>query len=260
MSNKIVDEKPTLKNEEKPKIEEKPNTNIINQEVPLFDDINDNLLYNLSKYTLLVNKLDNYANGIPLGAFCYSISFILYGFYESKINKKEDNFLKIILLLFGGIGQIISGIFEYIKGRTFPSNLYLIYGTYFFSFYLAKNSSFFKDEPNIVNIKCRAFFYGSWAALTFPLCIGSIQTNLFFLLQTLVGCGFFVVRCIGESLEIDKMKDIIPGILQIVTGFLSLYICITQIINEMIRFQLIPSIPLQNENEVDFFRPNSNNS
>ena len=215
---------------------------------PKFEDDADYLLYNINHYTLLVNKLDNYGNSIPLGAFCYALSFIMYGFYECKVHKKKDKFLDLILLLFGGIGQIIAGLLEYIKGRTYPSNLYLLYGIYFISFYYA--AEYFEKNANTIH-NCKKFFFGSWAGLTFPLFVGSFQTNLFYSFQTLTGCGFFIIRCVGECEEIKSLNETVSGILEIVTGVVSLYICFNQIINQTFRFQLLPSLNFQKDNEID---------
>ena len=106
-----------------------------------FEDSIDEILYKINHYALLVNKLDNYGNSIPIGSFCFAISFIINGFFECQIFSNPDKFLYIFLLLFGGIGQIITGILEYIKGRTFPANFYLIYGIYFVSLYIMNYTS-----------------------------------------------------------------------------------------------------------------------
>ena len=216
--------------------------------LPIFEDQLDQLFYNIKNYSLIVNKLDTYGNSIPLGSFCYAISFILIGFKESKVNKNVDKAFYYVIFLFGCIGQIMAGIFEYIKGRTFVSNLYLLYGIYFLSYFY-----FFNEEdikiPNDKDIK--AVYYGTWAIVSFPIFIGSVGTNVFYLVQTFVGCIFFIVRCIGEYKESDKMNEIASGILELITGFISLYICINQIINESFRFRVIPSLPLSKENEID---------
>lgn len=233
----------------KPKKNDKNNSSNLNTNVntPIFDDPTDNLLYNINRYALLVNKLDNYGNSIPLGAFCYAFAFLLYGLYELDIQKFETNYLLINILLFGGLGQIMAGIFEYIKGRTFPANLYLIYGIYFVCLY------FFLSQGYVINDDCRKFFYGSWAGLTFPLFIGSFQTNVFYLLQTLIGCSFFVIKCIGECKDISAMRDKTSGILEMITGVVSLYICFNQIINDTFKFQLLPSIPFAKDNDIDIY-------
>jgi len=237
--------------------------------IPLLNDKIDQILYELKNYSLLVNKVDTYGNAIPLGAFCFAVSFILYGFYEAKVNK-IDAFIYYILLLFGGFGQIIAGILEYIKGRTFPANLYLLYGIYFscefyFQFYdenynlknnnadNTNNNGENNSDNNGKKLKdeIRYFYYGSWAVLSFPIFIGSLQSNLFFLLQTLISFAFFVVRCIGEKKESKTLNGTVSGVLELVTGFISLYICINQIVNGAFKFRAVPSVPLSQENDID---------
>ena len=257
------------------KLKHKNSEEIQNKNIPLLKDRIDQILFELKNYSLLVNKFDTYGNAIPLGAFCFAISFILYGFYEAKANEKDD-FIFYILLLFGGLGQIISGILEYIKGRTFPANLYLLYGIYFscefyFKFYDRKynvnndnnnkdnNSSNENDTSSenteIIIQKLKGemiyFYYGSWAVLSFPIFIGSLQSNLFFLLQTLISFVFFVIRCIGEKKNNKTLNETVSGILELITGFISLYICINQIINGAFKFRIIPSVPLSQENDID---------
>lgn len=221
----------------------KNGTKKITSNEPIFEDPSDNLLYKINNYALLVNKLDYSGNAIPLGAFCYAISFILFGFFECKVHKKEDRFLYLILLLFGGFGQIIAGLLEYIKGRTFPSNLYLIFGIYFICSYYFNKENFTEE--------CRGIFFATWAILSFPIFIASSRINVWYLIQTFIACAFFVVRCIGEWIDVSALKEVVSGVLELVTGFVSLYICFYQIINETFRFQVFPALPLQQNNEID---------
>ena len=228
----------------KPKSPEEKNIN----NLPILESNLDQFFYDIKNYSLLVNKLDTYANSIPLGSFCFAISFILIGFKDCKVNKNADEFFYYIILLFGSIGQLIAGIFEYIKGRTFVSNLYLLYGIYFLSYFYF----YYKNEEEIINQeKYKSFYFGTWAILCFPIFIGSILTNVFYLVQTLVALAFFVVRCIGEYKNNNTMNQKVSGILELITGFISLYICINQLINESFRFGVLPSLPLSNDNEID---------
>ena len=208
----------------------------------------DEFINTIEKYSLLVNRLDYYGNTIPLGAFCFAVSFILYGFSECNILDKPDTFTFLVLLLFGGLGQITAGIFEYIKSRTFPTAFYLLYGLYFISFFLG---NFYYKTEVLEKKDCRKIFYGTWAGLSFPLIIASFRTNVVFFLQNLVVCGFFVVRCIGECQQWDILNEIVSGILELVTGFLSLYLCFSQILNEHFKKIILPTFPINKDNEID---------
>ena len=162
------------------------------KEKTILDNQIDALLTKLQSTPLIVNRLDYYGNSIPLGAFCFAIPFILFGFYESGVLDKPDSFTFAIILLFGGVGQITAGVFEYIKSRTFPTIVYLVYGLFFVSFFL----SYYYNTDVFEKVDCKKIFYGTWAGLSFPLVIGSLQTNVIYLLQNLVVFGFFIVTFI----------------------------------------------------------------
>lgn len=213
----------------------------------LLDDQIDNLFNRLESSPLLVNRLDYYGNSIPLGAFCFGVSFVLYGFFECKVFDKPDQFTFAILLLFGGIGQITAGIFEFIKSRTYPTVVYLLYGLYFISFFLC----YYYENEIFEKTDCRKIFYGTWAGLSFPLVIASFQSNVVYLLQNLAICGFFVVRCIGECKDYEKLNETVSGILQLIAGFLSLYLSFSQILNEHFRCTILPAFPIKKDNEID---------
>ena len=210
----------------------------------------DYLFNKLKNSLIIVNRLDYYGNSIPLGALCYGISFIIYGFYESTIYSTPDKFTYLVLLFFGGLGQLTAGIFEYIKSRTFPTILYLLYGFYFVSFFLL-HFNYSKDNNGISYVDCKKIFFGTWTGLSLPLLIGSLKTNIIFLVQNISVFGYFIVKCIGESKDIKILKGKVAGILELITGFFSIYLCFSQIINQHFKKIILPTIKLKLENEID---------
>lgn len=205
---------------------------------------------------IIVNRLDYYANAIPIGAFCNSIAFILYGFQRCGVFKDYDTFLWGVILLFGGIGQITAGLFEFLKGRSFPTTLYLTYGFYCLSHYAAYFIPLQFKDYGIIGInnekKSLALFFGAWFIISLPLVICSIRTNLLFVLQTACTVLFFFFRWVGEIVDVKPdIRNIVAGIFQLIAGFVSLYICMSQLINEQYRKNLLPTIPLYPENEID---------
>lgn len=213
------------------------------------------LIYKLENTPIIINRLDYYGNSIPLGAFCFAVSFILFGFIECEIYKNYDVFTFAVILLFGGIGQITAGIFEYIKSRTFPTAVYLLYGFYFLSFFIMY---YYKDEIYDIG-ENRKIFFGTWAALSFPLVIGSFQTNVIYVLQNVSCCAFFVIRCIGECKNYPILNTKVSGIFELITGFLSLYLCFSQVLNEHYRCTILPTFPIIADNEVDIISKNFEN-
>jgi succinate-acetate transporter protein len=215
----------------------------------------EKLTQKLGNTIITVNRLDYYGNSIPLGSFCHAVAFILCGFNRCHVFSNKDSFLWGVILLFGGIGQITAGFLEYIKGRIFTSTLYSLYGFYCLSYYFLyilplKFSNYGIlginfDEPSLSG------FYGAWMMISLPITISCIRINLFYLLQCLAITVFFVLRCFGEGFLRYGLMRQSAGILESIAGFISLYICINQLINEAFTYQLLPAINFQDDNEID---------
>ena len=214
------------------------------------------LSHKLRYTSIVVNRLDYYGNSIPLGAFCNAISFILYGFYRCKAYSTNDTFLWGVILLFGGLGQITSGILEFIKGRAFTTTLYLCYGFYCLSHYYIYILPIKFSKYNIFGINYNEInicaFYGAWAIISLPITFTSIKVNFFYFLQCQATSVFFILRCFGEGFGTYSVVRHSAGILQVIAGFLSLYICICQLINEQFGYQFLPAVPFIPNNEIDF--------
>ena len=208
------------------------------------------------------HRMDYYANAIPLGSFCFALAFIIYGFYRCKVYKVNDTFLWSVILLFGGIGQCTAGFLEWCKGRAFPTALYLTYGFYCLSHYalyiippwflINSNTSMLYNYTE--DSLCA--YYSAWVVISFAILIGSIRTNLLFILQSLFTFGFFMLRAIGEGCGSLGTKRNAAGILQAIAGFFSLLICISQLLNnETFRKPVFPTCPTTPYNEVDVMNP-----
>ena len=203
------------------------------------------------KWNLInVNRLDYYSNTIPIGAFCNAVAFILYGFKLCHVfnSDKSDTFLDGVILIFGGLGQITTGILEFIKVRTFPCMVYFAYGFFCLSLYFIKSNIF--DNITSTN-KDLSTFYGAWMIISIPITISSIRVNLLYIIQTLLTTAFFVLEVFGEGLDEKKAKENTAGIILAISGFFSLYIFLTQMVNQALNFPLLPAIPIKPNNEVD---------
>lgn len=207
---------------------------------------------------LTFNPIDYYGNAIPLGAFSYAVAFIIYGFYRCKIYRVNDTFLWSIILLFGGIGQCTAGFLEYCRGRSFPSALYLSFGFYCLSHYawytipswfdLNGNRSLLYNYSE--NSICA--FYSAWLVIVFGLCLASARTNVLYILQCLTAFVFFLLRAIGEGMGSLGCKRNAAGILQAISGFFSLLICMSQILNNETFYRgVFPTCPLSQYNDID---------
>ena len=209
------------------------------------------------------NQLDYYANAIPLGSFSYALAFIIYGFYRCKVYRVNDTFLWSVILLFGGIGQCTAGFLEWCKGRHFPTALYLTYGFYCLSHYayyiIPEWFILNRNQTMLYNFGENSIccFYSAWVVLSFGIVMASVRTNLLYILQCMTAFAFFLLRAIGEGCGSLGTKRHAAGILQAISGFFSLLICMSQLINnEGLHRPCFPTCPMSPYNEVDIAAPN----
>ena len=216
------------------------------------------LFNKMGREYITCRRVDTFGNAIPLGSFCYAIAFIIYGFYRCKIYRVNDTFLWSIILLFGGIGQCTAGFLEYCRGRSFPSALYLSFGFYCLSHYAwytipswfvinNNNSLLYNYSENSI-----CAFYSAWLVIVFGLCLASARTNVLYILQCLTAFAFFLLRAVGEGMGSLGCKRNAAGILQAISGFFSLLICMSQILNNETFYRgVFPTCPLSQYNDID---------
>ena len=210
----------------------------------------------------IFNRLDFYGNSIILGAICNALAFIIYGFYRCRLYKVNDTFLWSVILLFGGLGQITAGFLEYCKGRTFPCTLYLCLGFYcltHYAYYAIPEHlelNYFTSMYYTYDDDSMTAFYSGWCFIAFALAIGSVRSNVLYILQVLTCFAFFLLRAIGEGCGSRPTKFHAAGILEVVSGFFSLFVGISQIINNETCYRMcFPTCPMSPDNEIDMLPP-----
>ena len=220
------------------------------------------LLDKFGRDVLVWNQLDFYGNAIPLGSFCYALAFIIYGFYRCKVYRVNDTFLWAVILFFGGIGQATAGFLEWCKGRSFPTALYLTYGFYCLSHYALyiippwfdinyNNSMLYNFSEDSL-----CAFYSGWVVISFAILLASIRTNCLFIIQCMAAFVFFLLRAIGEGCGSLGTKRNAAGIFQAISGFFSLLVCFSQLLNNETFYRpIFPTCPMSPYNEVDVMSP-----
>ena len=239
--------------------------------VPVVEPVNEyaydgtfgkRLLDKFGRDILVWNQLDFYGNAIPLGSFCYALAFIIYGFYRCKVYKVNDTFLWAVILFFGGIGQVTAGFLEWCKGRAFPTAIYLTYGFYCLSHYaLYIIPPWFTINNNLSMLynfgeDSLCAFYSGWVVISFAILLASIRTNCLYIFQCMAAFVFFLLRAVGEGSGSLGTKRNAAGILQAISGFFSLLICFSQLLNnETFYSPVFPTCPMSPYNDIDIINP-----
>lgn len=207
-----------------------------------------NIFNELEKKTIYTCEIKKYGNSIQIGSFCNGMASILFGLYKTRLLPEEYTNVWSIMALFGGLGQMTTGILELMKGRQFPSMFYLIYGLYFLSHYLLRVAIDRFGEYDL------CIYYIACMLLSVPIVVYSIKINLCYLLQTISISLYFLMNCIGEGIIDYILIEQVSGSFLIISGLLSFYIFLSQTINENNFNFFIRTFPFDINNKIDFIR------
>ena len=221
--------------------------NIMNKEKIRQIEEKEKILNYIEKSEFIIDT-KKYCNSIMIGSFCYSIAFIPFGIFKSRIMSDEYTNIWSLMVTYGGIGQITAGFLELNKKRQFTSFLYLFYGIYSLTHYLLRILTDRFGEKDL------CMFFLTFFLLSIPAIIFSVKINLFFLLQTSFGSLYFLFRCIGEGIVEDILSEQVSGVMLIISGVISFYIFLSQIfISFNYNFNL-PTLPFDINNNIDLIK------
>ena len=218
--------------------------------------INFRRMFNSNLKNLFQNNLisvqykENYANSIPIGAFTFGMTFLVFGFFLSNLYK-FDALVLTELFIVGGIGQITAGIMEFVKGRSFTASFYLIFGM----FSITTFGLYFFDKYNLVannDHKDLTAYYLFWLLVAFGFIFCSFKSNWMYTINIGLIIMMFLLECIGEGVK-SKGTIKVGGGFCIAAGFVSLYIGFGQLANESLNKKIFPMIPYVNDNGIDKF-------
>ena len=97
-------------------------------------------------------------------------------------------------------------------------------------------------------------FYSTMVVISFGILLASTRTNLLIISQCITAFVFFLLKVIGEGCSSLATKRHAAGILQNISGFFFLLICISQLLNnEGFHRTVFLACPMSPYNEIDVF-------
>jgi succinate-acetate transporter protein len=140
------------------------------------------------------------ANPGPLGLAAFATTtFILSMFNAGLVSDKGVPVVLGMALAYGGIAQLLAGMWEFRTGNTFGATAFSSYGAFWLSFW-AFNQFFAKDIKSAADLGHAVGLYLiAWGIFTAYMFIASLRTTgaiavVFFLLA-----ATFIILGIGES-------------------------------------------------------------
>jgi succinate-acetate transporter protein len=173
---------------------------------------------------------DTTANPAPLGLMGFGMTTVLLNLHNAGLFKL-GTMIMAMGLAYGGLAQIIAGIFEWKKNNTFGATAFTSYGAFWLSlvFLLIMPKMGLGDAPEE---KAMVAYLIAWGIFTGVMFIGTLRLNCY--LQFIFGSltVLFFLLAIGDATGSAVIKKI-AGYEGIICGASAIYTAMYQVLKEL---------------------------
>jgi succinate-acetate transporter protein len=180
----------------------------------------------------------------PLGLAAFALTtFVLSAVNAGWVHKGTEPIVLGLALAYGGIAQILAGMWEFKKGNTFGATAFTSYGAFWVSFW-AFVVFYATKVPKADATQAVGLYLFAWGLFTLYMWVASFRTtaavNLVFFLLTIT---FFLLAFgeWGESSGLSKLG----GYFGIVTALAAWYASFAGVINSTFGKSVLPTKPLK---------------
>jgi len=183
-----------------------------------------------------ITTTNTIANPAPLGLLGFGMTTMLLAFHNLGLYGIEATILTMGIF-YGGLAQVVAGLFEFKKGNTFGATAFTSYGFFWLSF-VAINTNLIPGMAPADHLSLGLYFM-MWGILTLFMFIGTLKgqrsLQLVFLTLTML---FFAVA-IKDVFEIADMAYV-AGVIGVICGGLAMYTAFGTVINEQFKERAFP--------------------
>ncbi len=152
-----------------------------------------------------------------------------------------------LAIFYGGIAQLLAGLWEFTKGNTFGSTAFCSFGAFWLSFWFLVTHG----VPAMVGAKATAddinqavgTFLLVWTIFTFYMFIASLKTTAAVAAVFLTLTATFLFLCIG-AYSASKGMTKTGGYIGIVTAAVAWYASFAGVTNSTFKKTVLPVVPL----------------
>jgi uncharacterized protein len=191
------------------------------------------------------------ADPAPLGLAAFALTTFIFSFVNAGIIVQGENPSQQIInlylplaLIYGGLAQLIAGLFEFRNQNTFGLTGFVSYGAFWIG--LATMNIFarqFEIAPSQLATAQGWFFLG-WAIFTFIMLIASFGLNAGLITTFVLLFATFVLLAIGDLLGGPEGAGgpfvHIGGYVGIVTAIVAWYVAAADLINDTLGRTVLP--------------------
>ncbi|WP_246078576.1 acetate uptake transporter [Modestobacter excelsi] len=184
------------------------------------------------------------ADPAPLGLAAFALTtFLLSLFNAGLLPAAGEPIVFGVALAYGGVAQVLAGMWEFRKGNVFGATAFTSYGAFWISFW-AFVTFYAADIPDATDRETAVGWYLiGWGLFTLVLWVASLQTTTALaLLFTLLAVTFFLLGS-GDVAHNEGLTTI-GGYLGLLTAAVAWYACLAGVSASTFGRAVLPNPPL----------------
>ncbi len=177
-----------------------------------------------------------FADPAALGLGAFALTTFVLSFANSGWVPGAGGAVLGLALFYGGIGQVIAGVWEFANKNTFGATAFTSYGLFWMAAWFLNVSGFKVDSGGV------GVFFLAWAIFTLYMTFAAIKTNLIILLVFIALTLTFIFLALGQFANSLPLGHI-GGYLGIVTALLAFYGSFATVMNNTWKRVVLPVLP-----------------
>jgi succinate-acetate transporter protein len=178
------------------------------------------------------------ANPAPLGLGAFAMTtFVLSIFNANLVDPKDSAVVLSLAIAYGGITQLLAGMWEFRTGNTFGAVAFSSFGAFWISFW------FIAHTTPIVVPKAAAVYLYAWGIFTTYMFVASLRTTGAVALVFALLAATFYLLAIGNAGAHTNIIHI-GGWVGLATAIAAWYASFAQVMNSTFGKTVLPLVPL----------------
>jgi uncharacterized protein len=179
----------------------------------------------------------------PLGLAAFALTtFVLSMVNSGLVDKTAEPVVFGLALAYGGVGQLLAGMWEFRQGNTFGATAFSSYGAFWISFW-ALVTFFLKDIPATEAGAAVGLYLIAWGIFTTYMFIASLRTTGAIALVFLLLAATFLILGFGNAQGNDSIVKL-GGYVGLATALAAWYASFAGVTNSTFGKVVMPVRPL----------------
>jgi succinate-acetate transporter protein len=185
----------------------------------------------------------------PLGLAAFALTtFVLSMINSQLVGEASVPVVLGLALAYGGLAQLLAGMWEFRTGNTFGATAFTSYGAFWLSFW-AFEQFFAKEVPPAHLGDTVGLFLIAWGIFTTYMWIASLRTTAAISLVFILLAATFIILGIGNA-QNDANIVKIGGYVGLATAAAAWYASFAVVVNSTFGRTVMPVFPLKREPRV----------